>query len=172
MFASPAFAATLTLQGGGALPGQTVVVPLVIDNANGILGADFVFKYTPSVLQVVSVTKTPLTSGSTLVANTGVPGEISVTLFGTTPLDGGGPLMNISFSVIGTAGMTSVLDIDTASLNEGAIPANLVDGTLKAVALSGAQPPQPPVVPALSSSQVVSLLTALLAVGVLLSRRL
>lgn len=167
----PAFAVTLTLQGGGALSGQTVVVPLTIDSANGVLGADFLLKYTPSVLQVVSVTKTPLTSGSTLVANTSVPGEISLTLFGTTPLDGGGSLVNITFSVIGAAGLTSVLDIDTASLNEGAIPATLVDGTLKAVAPSGAQLPPPSVVPALSPLQVVSLLAALVAVGVLLARR-
>lgn len=122
-------AATLTLPAdAGAGAGAATWVSLVIDDAGGILGADLVIAYDPLVTQAVAVSTTSLTSGDVLVVNLAPPGLIRIALYGPSPLSGGGSLLLISFRSTGPPGSHTGLDLLSADLNEGAIPAALVDG--------------------------------------------
>jgi hypothetical protein len=100
---------------------------LNIDSADGLLGSGIVIRYDPAVIRATAVSKTPLSSSQSLTVNL-LLGEIRISLFGAFPLQGGGALLNISFDSIGAAGSRTVLDLVSASLNEGEIPAVLLDG--------------------------------------------
>ena len=60
--------------------------------------------------------------------NTSVPGRIVVAMAAAEALVGSGDLLTLDFDVVGNDGTVSVLDIESAELNEGAIEALLVDG--------------------------------------------
>jgi hypothetical protein len=80
------------------------------------------------VLQVTSVTTTPLTSGFSVTYNANVPGRLLISLFRSSPMAGSGPVVDVHFAVVGTDGAATSLDIVSAQLNEGSIPASLDDG--------------------------------------------
>ena len=123
-------AATLTLPATGANPGSAFTVAVGIDNASGVLGTDLVVTYAAGTLQATSVTKTAITSPHTLTVNLGTPGVIRISLFGTTPLSGGGPYLTLGFDATGAEGSASPLQFQSASLNEGMIAADTVNGSV------------------------------------------
>jgi Ca2+-binding RTX toxin-like protein len=111
------------------LPGTTVPVGLSIDDATGLLSADFTIKYDTNILDLIvndaegnssSVTLGSLTSGWTSRANIDeTNGTIKLGLFNAQTLTGGsGTLADISFQIKADApvGSTVNLDIETASL--------------------------------------------------------
>jgi len=127
--AVPCRGATLTLPAGaGAPPGAATSVALHIDDASGILGVFIQIAYDPSVALATGLTTTPLSSGQSLTVNLSPPGTIRISLFGTAPLGGGGDLLSIAFNSVGPLDSTTILDLQFAELNEGEIPATLVDG--------------------------------------------
>ena len=127
--ASASFASTLSLpKDAGAPPGAATTVPLFIDDATGMLGTDIVIAYDPAVAQATGVAKTALSSSQSLTVNLSNPGTIRISLFGSTPLSGGGVLLNLFFNSVGPLNAGTVLDLVSAVINEGAIPAVLKDG--------------------------------------------
>ena len=72
--------------------------------------------------------KTALTSAMTLTPNLATPGEVKISLFGTAPLSGSGPIAEVVFSVIGVIGEATPLNLTRGSVNEGGISTNLDDG--------------------------------------------
>lgn len=122
-------AVTVSLPGNtGAAPGASVVVPVSISSAAGVLGTDIILTFDPAVATAQSVSKTPLSSPHTLTINNQTPGILRISLFGATPLSGSGVLLNITFRSEGPAGGNTVLHFDTLLLNEGQIPATPSDG--------------------------------------------
>ncbi|PYS96285.1 MAG: hypothetical protein DMF50_05230 [Acidobacteria bacterium] len=127
--ASASLASTLSLPGdAGAPPGAATTVPLYIDDATGMLGTDIVIAYDPAVARATGVAKTPLSSSQSLTVNLSSPGTIRISLFGSSPLVGGGVLLNLFFNSVGPLNAGTVLDLVSAVINEGAIPAVLKDG--------------------------------------------
>ncbi|MDP3767395.1 MAG: cohesin domain-containing protein [Dehalococcoidia bacterium] len=112
----------------GAPPGSSTAVPLSTDDANGWLGTDILITYDPAVASATGVSKTALTAGQTLTFNLSPPGSIRISLFGTSPLGGSGAFVTLSFSSVGPLESRTALDLRSAIINEGAIPAVLVDG--------------------------------------------
>lgn len=112
----------------GAPPGATTVVPIGISSAAGILGTDTIITFDPAVLSAVSVAKTTLSQPHTLTTNLSTPGVVRISLFGATPLSGGGTLLEMTVRSQGPAGATATLHFASVMLNEGQIPAVLVDG--------------------------------------------
>lgn len=112
----------------GAPPGATTVVPIGISSAAGIFGTDIVITFDPAVLSALSVARTTLSQPHTLTANLSTPGVVRISLFGATPLSGGGTLLQVSVRSEGAAGATAPLHFDSVMLNEGQIPATVVDG--------------------------------------------
>jgi hypothetical protein len=124
-----AAAATLTLPpDAGASPGFTAVVGLTIDDASGMLGTDLVVTYDPAVVAAIDVTTTGLSAPHLLTDNLAPAGMIRISLYGATPLSGSGSLLAITFEAVGPPGSRTSLDLLSADLNEGGIPAALVDG--------------------------------------------
>lgn len=122
-------AATLELpDDAGALPGESAMVSIRVDDASGMLGTDLVITYDPAVAAATAVSLTGLSAAQTLVTNLSVPGVIRIALYGPTPLGGTGNLLEISFTSEGPLGSESLLHFASAGLNEGALPAILVDG--------------------------------------------
>jgi hypothetical protein len=126
---TPVAAATLSLPpNAGAPPGAGTVVSVVIDDASGILGADIVIAYDPDVVTPTGVSATSVSSSHTLHVNLSPPGQIRISLYGSQPLTGSGPLLDIAFTSIGPAGSVSALDLVSVDFNEGGIAAALADG--------------------------------------------
>ena len=63
-----------------------------------------------------------------LTPNVATPGEVKISLFGTAPLSGSGPIAEVVFDVIGVIGEATPLNLTRGSVNEGAISTNLDDG--------------------------------------------
>lgn len=128
--AAPCLAATLRLPpDAGAPPGASTVVPLLIDNASGILGMDAVLTFNPSVAMATSVSKTSLSASHVLTVNLSIPGQIRISLYGPVPLSGSGELLQIGFTSVGPLNSQTPLDLVFVDINEGGIPTMLVDGS-------------------------------------------
>ena len=121
-------AATLRFDDQAADPRETIQVPLVIDDADGVLAALATVTWEPTVLTIQSVATTTFTSAFSLATNLSVAGEATVAMASATSLAGSGNLLLLTFEVIGSPDDTSALDVVSAELNEGAIPANPTDG--------------------------------------------
>ena len=121
-----------------------VIVPVAIDGTKdkGIISYEFDLRYDPSVIQPqanpVDVTKT-LSGSLFTVANAETPGLLRVVVYGATPLDGSGVLLNLRFTAVGTAGSVSPLTWERILFNEGSPRVNAVDGQVE---LSAAAPNQ------------------------------
>ena len=108
--------------------GGSVSIPIFALPADGVFGADLRFFYDPAVLAPTGVTTTSISAGFSLTPNFSTAGRVILSLFGTTAMSGSGPIANILFTVVGSPGATSTLDLALASLNEGEIPSALDDG--------------------------------------------
>ncbi len=129
MGAPRAAAATLTLPpDAGAPPGTNAVVLLAIDDAVGLLGTDLVVTYDPAVITAIDVSTTGLSSAHTMMHNLAPAGTIRIALYGAQPLSGSGALLAITFTASGPPGSLTSIDLVSADLNEGSIPATLVSG--------------------------------------------
>jgi hypothetical protein len=120
-----------------SLAGQTVKVPIVIDDATGLQSIDLTLKYNTTILDVIdpnpatteneNIVKGDLTTnwslGNTLINPTAnvneAAGLITISFGNTTPLtSGSGTVLAINFQVANNAPVnsTSILDLDTAIL--------------------------------------------------------
>ena len=109
-------------------PGSQVNVPVSANPADGGDAFDLAVAFNQYVISAVSVTKTPLSAPLTLTYNVTQPGQVRISLFGTAPIYGSGPLVNIQFNVVGPIGDQTVLDVFRGDINERAITSNLDDG--------------------------------------------
>jgi hypothetical protein len=109
-------------------PASSATVSVSVTPGDGALGMDIRLDFSPSVLQATSVTTTPLTSGFSLTYNTGVPGRVLISLFRSSAMIGSGAVVDVHFNVVGSLGAQTALDLVSAQINEGSIPASLDDG--------------------------------------------
>jgi hypothetical protein len=111
-----------------AVPAASLVVPIALVPATGAVGVDITLEYNPAVLTAVAVTKTSLTSGMSLTANLGIPGTVRISLYGTAPLSGSGPIVEVTFIASDVIGREAPLNLTQGTINEGTIPTHLDDG--------------------------------------------
>ncbi len=81
-----------------AAPAASLIVPISLVPATGAVGIDITLEYNPAVLTAVAVNKTSLTSGMSLTTNLGIPGAVRISLYGTAPLSGSGPIVEVAFT--------------------------------------------------------------------------
>jgi hypothetical protein len=108
--------------------GGELVVPVLLNPADGVTSIDFSLLYDPTVLQATAVYKTTYTDGFSLITDLTVPGTVQVTLTGGAALIGNGPIVWIVFNAVGAAGTTSSLTWPSTSLNGGAISSSSTNG--------------------------------------------
>ncbi len=109
-------------------PGTQVSVPVNIVPADGGEAFDVTVVFNQGVLGAVSVAKTALSAPLTLTYNVGTPGQVRISLFGTGPITGSGPLATILFNVVGPLGERTPLDVTRGDINEKQVSTNLDDG--------------------------------------------
>jgi len=121
-----------------------VIVPVAIDGTTnkGIISYEFDLRYDASVIQPqadpVDVVGT-LSSSLFTVANSETPGLLRVVVYGATPLEGSGVMLNLRFTAVGAAGSVSPLTWERIMLNEGSPRLTATDGLVE---LSAALPNQ------------------------------
>ena len=120
--------------------GTNVTMPITAGNTSGrgIIAFDATITYNAAVLQAVNVTATGLTQGWSITANTSVPGQIRIAAFNAIALSGSGSLLNLTFTVVGTACAESALTFANFVFNEGDPPVTTTNGTFKVTPCSAA----------------------------------
>jgi hypothetical protein len=124
---------TLSLPHVTTTPGATVFVQLTTTSLDGfgVLAFDLTIEYDPAVAKFESMTTTPLIPPTWgFFYNEPTPGTILVALYGTSPLSGIGPMLNIEFSAIGDFGDLTPLDLTRALINEGMVVTCMIDGSI------------------------------------------
>ncbi len=132
LFTVPTLGALLSMPDDAqGSPGAIVQVPISVTPGDGIFGIDMTVQYDPAVLEAQNVTVSGIaaTAGFSLVRNLNTPGTIIISMFAPgDPLAGSGAIAQIQFHVLGSAGTSSALTFQTASINEGGIPASFDHG--------------------------------------------
>jgi len=112
---------TLTVSEIPTMPGHTATVPITVDDATGIAGADMVLTYDPSPLTLTDVQTADLTSGFVLTWNEDPSGTVTIALAGTSGIAGGsGDLISLTFEVSESAplGMVSRVRFQNCTLSQ------------------------------------------------------
>ena len=127
--------------GLSGLPGDTVTLPVMIDNAQVVTSAEFVIGYDPGALIVQDVRVGAVFAGFSLSVDLTIPGTITVMMNGSSLLPAGlASILEIDFEIRGLTGtdLSTDVDMQSASLNNGAISllndpvlgADLTDGSI------------------------------------------
>ena len=123
-----------------ANPGDSIVIPVNIDDATGLEAIDLKVNYDTSLLDLTAVTAGSLTGEFTITPNIDdANGTARVVGFGITAIpNGSGSVVKLNFTVPSGAstGSNIVLDLVSASINEVAVTSlndgNLTIGTISA----------------------------------------
>ncbi len=109
----------LTGNTGGGVTAPIAVTDLT---GRGVISYDLVVTYDPAVLRpsTIPYDKSGTLSGSmSVTTNTGVSGELRLSVFGAGGLTGSGILLNLKFDVIGSPSACSNLTFTSFKFNEG-----------------------------------------------------
>jgi len=110
-------AQTVTIGTSAAQCGQSVSVPVTIDNTSGLLSVEFRVSYDTTLLTMSNVTVGTLTSGFALSSNI-VSGQLRIAMASGTPVSGAGTVANILFNVNGSASGSLPLTISNVLVND------------------------------------------------------
>ena len=122
-------ATTLSLPEFQANKGQTRDVSLSIDPVSGLQSFSAVFTWDNTHLQLGNVVAGPLISGWDFAYTLIDANTVRVQAASSQRISGSGSLALFEFLVLAEGEASSVLDIETAQLNEGTISVSLVDGS-------------------------------------------
>ncbi|HQA29697.1 MAG TPA: IPT/TIG domain-containing protein, partial [Brevefilum fermentans] len=118
---------SLPITGGGQ--GNFVSVPVNAANFQGLLAVGMTIVYDPEILLAQSATTGSLTSGFSFASNLNTPGLVDLSMSSGSMVSGSGTLAVIEFEVIGEPGSISPLTISSHLFNDGAIQADIEDGS-------------------------------------------
>ncbi len=128
--------ATVTAPRLTAPADSEVIVPVSIQGARnkGIISYEFDLTYDPSVIQPqenpIDLTGT-VSSRLLAVANAEQPGILRVVVYGPTPIDANGLILNLRFVAVGSVGSVSPLSWERLVLNEGTPRNTTIDGQVE-----------------------------------------
>lgn len=134
---------TASIPDTSALPGDSVTVPINVDDASGIAGANLDIEYDAEVLTIGEITMTDLSEGLMLTVNTTEPGLARIALAGVTGItEGSGALVNMGFevaesAVLGTVVPLRFLELDLRDETGQEIGSQSVDGSLTVIGVLG-----------------------------------
>ena len=116
-----------------AAAGSEVVIPVAIKDltGKGVVAYQFDLEYDPAVLEPAEVAaelSRTISDGMSVTSNAPTPGLLKVVVYGATPVQGAGALVNLKFNAIGGVGAKSPLTIKQFMLNEGGLKVNTTDG--------------------------------------------
>jgi subtilisin family serine protease len=120
---------TLSLPEFQANKGQTRDIALSIDPVSGLQSFSAVISFDNTHLTLGNIVPGPLASGWNFGYSMVDENTVNIQAFSGTRVSGAGKLAILEFLVIADGDAASVLDIESAQLNEGTIQAALVDGS-------------------------------------------
>ena len=110
--------------------GETIRVPIAIDDAQGAVAFDLWLRFDPTVLRPVLVELGQAASSFTLTPNLEDEGLARIGLFNAYSFQGSGEIAVITFQVIGRVGDLTPLAL-TAAVDEGRIPSIVKEGRVR-----------------------------------------
>lgn len=113
-------------------PGGDLVVPVGISSASGMLSLQLAIGYDPAILTPTGVYKTAFGSSLEMEFNTPTPGDLLISMFGVTPINGTGEMCWIVFHAVGANGTSSSLTFDQSDVNE--VPTGATGGSVSVTA--------------------------------------
>ena len=122
-------ATTLALPEFQANQGQTRDVELSIDPVSGLNSVSATISWDATHLQFVGVSTGSVTAGWQFESNAVDENTINLEIASGTTVSASGDVAVLEFLIIAEGDAASILDIETAELNEGAIGVSLVDGS-------------------------------------------
>lgn len=128
-----ASATSLVAESGIAAPGETISVPVRLDNAQNVGSLGFQLTYDPKVAEVSQVTNGSLTSGASFTYNIPKPGTIIFGYATTSGISGSGSTAQVEFKALGKEGSSCDLklaSIAATSSTGSALPVSPVNGVL------------------------------------------
>ncbi|MCH7685496.1 MAG: hypothetical protein IH899_02235, partial [Planctomycetes bacterium] len=108
------------------VPATSTGIPVSIDNANGLTQVDFTLQYDSALLDITAVTLASGLPGDWMLttADVSTPGQVVVSLAGTTPLSAGSADLAVLTAEVPFAaeyGDAQLLRFQSTALNQGAI---------------------------------------------------
>jgi hypothetical protein len=90
----------LTIPELHAMPGETIIAPINVDNVMGVCGADITIAYDSYVLTAIEARETGLSSEMNPLSNLDIPGQVIIAMASIKPAArGSGALVEIVFKV-------------------------------------------------------------------------
>jgi len=118
--------------------GEHIVVPLGIELAGAELyAANLTVNYDAARVSLEGVIAGSITEGMAIAGNTPQGGQILIGLAGSEPLTEDGIIFEMKFKVLPGFGGETNISILVAQLNEGALPVDIVDGSVTIIVLFG-----------------------------------
>lgn len=123
----------------GGRPGESVIVPVVLDDGTDVISIDLTLSHDPEVLDFVDAERTPYTGlggdeWQLQYQESDPPGTVWISIYGSAALDpSGGDVVNVEYTVIGEPLATTAItmsECDTV-LNEGNIAAECIAGAFE-----------------------------------------
>jgi hypothetical protein len=112
-------------------PGAEVVLDLRLSNNPGnVLGVDLTLAYTPSVVELRTVSKGSLASDWMLMSNVHPNGLVDIALAGVTPPVGDVVLVQLTFCGLGQKGQATPVAFQRAEINEVDVSGRAQDGQI------------------------------------------
>jgi len=125
--------ARLSLPESHGATSSTIRVPVNAADLQGLVAADLRVTFDGDLLSPRAVTVGDLASGWSIAADLSGPGEVQMSLASPgSAAYGSGALAILELEVVGQHGSTTSLHLSSALLNDGAIPAELTDGSFAA----------------------------------------
>ncbi|HIH03640.1 MAG TPA: hypothetical protein HA263_07275 [Methanoregulaceae archaeon] len=124
---------TFTAQDRSVAPNGTVVVPLVVADAQDLGGVDLVVTYDPAVLRLESAAPGSLAGRARISSNETGPGRVAIAVASSGSLTGTGPIVALTFVAVGSAGARSAVAIEAVSavtIDGDPVPVQVVNGTV------------------------------------------
>jgi len=129
--ATTAGAQTVSVGAPAGRCGQSVTVPVSIDNVSGLLSVELRIAFDNAALTVANVAPGTLTSGFATSSNVVGGNSLRIAMASGSPVSGSGTIANVTFNVAAAASGTAALTISNVLVNDA--PRN---GTSGAVAIA------------------------------------
>jgi len=133
LLAVPAAGLTFTVQDRSVAPNGTVVVPIVVADAQDIGGVTLVLTFDPAVLRFESAAPGSLAGRARVSSNETGPGRVAIAVASPGSLTGTGPIVALTFTAVGSAGARSAVALEVAravTVDDEPVPAQVVNGTV------------------------------------------
>lgn len=124
---------TLTVQDRSVAPNGTVVVSIVVADAQDLGGADLVMTYDPAVLRLESAAPGSLADRARVSSNETGPGRVAIAVASPGSVTGNGPIVALTFVAVGPGGARSAVALEVVravTIDGDQVPVQVVNGTV------------------------------------------